>query len=283
MTNSSNSLLNYSEKDTASVNRQSRLNGDGNADYAPINPALDGVGPFGFCWFVVKNGCKGILKMFSIKGLVSMGLMALLWYGLAIAKLKWPNSSWVYVASLLTFAQGGLYGGLLGAAGGVLGKSFLGSAFIRMMIGPTGSANKTFAKGTSWRSSLGSWILGLGAGLILFNFTDINMLRENSIIGLIMFVICLKMQKDPGNLTIGFLNSFKKGRPVNPRAAKYFIAGTGWGFLLGFSMVWVNYFYPKFGVMINTMHLSFRYLAYQFGLLFALLGAILFFMHRKGE
>ena len=231
---------------------------------------FEGVGPFGFIWTIAKNSIIGLKSVFSWKFLFSILAMCAVWFGLSLAKLKWPNAYWVYISSLLTFAQGGIYGGLIGAIGGILGKTFIGCSLLRFMVKSTGATSgKVFepADKSNKGSSLASWIIGLGTGLVLFNFTDYHMLKENSIIGLFMFIICLKMQSDPDNLTIGFLNSFAKGKPENPRAAKYAVAGTGWGFLTGFIMVWSL--------------TGFQNLAYIVGAVAAVVGIILFVKQKK--
>lgn len=226
---------------------------------------FNGLGPFGFMCFLVKTSFKGLLSVFSLRFFISILFMTGVWLGLALAKIKWPNALWVYVGSILTFAQAGLYGGMLGSIGGILGKTFLGSYFIRMMAGS--ASNKVvreFGKGNNWVSSFSSWLFGVGLGLILYNFTNVGMLKENSIIGLFAFFICLKMQKDPDNLTIGFINSFVNGKPKNPRAAKYLIAGVAWGALIGFILVWTLTGQP--------------YIAYIAGGTTSLIGGVLFLL-----
>ena len=69
--------------------------------------------------------------------------------------------------------------------------------------------------------------------------SDLN--REDSIIGLIMFLYCLRAQKNRNNPFIGFINSFVRGKPQNENAARISILGASIGFLTSFIIIWTSY------------------------------------------
>ena len=65
--------------------------------------------------------------------------------------------------------------------------------------------------------------------------------REDSIIGLVMFLFCYKAHKNMNNPIVGFINSFEKGNPQNANAARLLILGGALGFLIGFVTIWTPY------------------------------------------
>ena len=83
------------------------------------------MGPFGFTIASIKSALAGLRALFkNPKMLVLTLVISLIQTVLAYLKLLLPTSELVKYASLITFAQGGMYAGLLGAVGGVIGKGF---------------------------------------------------------------------------------------------------------------------------------------------------------------
>ena len=138
---------------------------------------------------------------------------------------------------------------VINIAGGLIGKVFLISFLLYPAIEARYETNYLISQPPKTLSlfglisSFGAFILGIGASLIFFNFMSSGFCREDSIIGLIMFFICYKAHKNINNPVIGFINSFEKGNPQNPNAARKILLGASLGFLLGFCVIWTSYTY----------------------------------------
>lgn len=67
------------------------------------------------------SGIGHILK--SPKLLLPTIVLSAIWIALSYLRLNSPDNEVVKILSILTFAQGGMYAGAIGAIGGVLEKS----------------------------------------------------------------------------------------------------------------------------------------------------------------
>ena len=73
--------------------------------------------------------CLEVLK--HPKMLLPTAILAVVWIGLGILQNKVERNLPLSILNFLTFAQGGLYGGVLGALGGILGKIVV-AAFVNI-------------------------------------------------------------------------------------------------------------------------------------------------------
>lgn len=204
------------------------------------------MGPFGFTIAIIKTALSGIVALFKHpKMLLLTVFIAVLQTALAYLKLLLPSSEWVKYASLITFAQGGMYAGLLGAVGGVIGKGFY-TWFINNLVFSMFKAKgvkPAKLKEPKTKGALGLALLGLGLALIVYNFLSGNASLENSVIGVTAMFASYQTLKKKNGFLVGFICSFTKGR-MTRTAASIVIKGMMVGFFLGvlsslkFSGVW---------------------------------------------
>lgn len=208
---------------------------------------VKGLSPSKYISFIFESIKKGIGRVFSFRVIFLLVYLLAVWFIILWAKSLPAYADLAVLLSWFTYAQAGAHGSIINIIGGALGKIFLISFLLYPAIEAnheTNYLNCSPIKSHSFYgllSSLGSFILGIGISLILFNFMSSGFCREDSIIGLIMFLFCYKAQKNINNPIIGFINSFEKGEPQNSYAAKRAMLGASFGFLIGFSLIWTSY------------------------------------------
>lgn len=184
------------------------------------------------------GGIRGALK--DKKRLVTIIVMTLIWLLLLLLPALGVDSGASKLLSFLTFAQGGTAGGLLGIAGGVVGKGVF-SCFIFSFIVPLFSGQNPFkGMGGSFRALFSQssvqggagfsfLLLGLGAALIAYNFFVGSASLQNSMMGIASLLLGLRALVSRA----GFLRSFAVslshkiigGREADLYSAGRFIAG----------------------------------------------------------
>lgn len=182
--------------------------------------------------------------------------------------IGWMSSTmqlplWAKVVSFLTFSEGGLFGGVLGAMGGIVGKIvmavFVNSAVLPLFqgklpfVGVAGGLAGMFSDmGEKASRGIAPFLGGMGAALLLYTAMNISQTPQNSIIGLAAAVLLLQNIGRQGGFLFGLLfslaNSLTKGR--TPRyatitrmltgmtigftvAVGLSAAGLHWNFLIG--------------------------------------------------
>jgi len=151
------------------------------------------------------------------------------------------------IASFLTYAEGGLFGGVLGAIGGIAGKVimavFINSAIMPLFekkwpfVGVAGGIKGMFtsmSKDTA--RGIAPLLNGLGFALLLYVFFNINQGRQNSIVGVVALVMLLQNIGNQGGFLFGLLfsiaNSMSKGRVPKYINITRFLTGMTLGFTL---------------------------------------------------
>ena len=133
----------------------------------------------------------------------------------------------LWILSFLTFAQGGLYGGLFAAAGGIIGKAVI-VTFLNAMIIPMFRGKKPFAGVTGGISGIfkGAAVQGLrdispltggtGAALIIYGFMNSRQDMQEAMVGIVSIIMLLKNIGSKSGFMTGLLFSaaqtFSKGR-----------------------------------------------------------------------
>lgn len=182
------------------------------------------------------------------KKLLSLLVLAVIWLILSLLPAMGINPLPVKILSFLTFAQGGMYGGVLGALGGVIGKALFAYGF-SVLIAPLfsgrnpfkgmGSGFKGFLAGLALQSAnaAGELILGAGAALILFNFFTGNAGAVNSMAGIAGFILALKMlfsRSGPiWRLLLEAAHRLTRGRTPSGVTASRLVSGFAAGSALG--------------------------------------------------
>ena len=194
---------------------------------------------------------KAFLK--DPKKLLPTLALAAIWLFISLLSAKGINPWPVKMLSFLTFAQGGMYGGVLGALGGVIGKAVFAYG-VSVLILPLFSGKNPFremgggfkgfiaALTVQGANAAGLLLLGAGLALILFNFFTGNASAVNSMAGVLGFVLALKVLFNRGGLIWGLLlgaaNRLTGGRTPSQatvsRVVSGFAAGSALGVILTF-------------------------------------------------
>ena len=199
--------------------------------FTGADPAM---GPIGFTFASIRTAFLGILALFkNPKVLLLTIFIALLQTGLAYLKIFLPENGIVKYASIITFAQGGMYAGLLGAIGGVIGKGFYTWFINTIVFSLFKSKKKTEkVKELKVKGAFGLILAGIGLALITYNFMSGNASIENSVIGVTALMASFRALKQKNGFMIGFLCSFTKGK-MTRNAAGFIIKGMIAGFFFG--------------------------------------------------
>ena len=211
-----------------------------------INSPDPTMGPFGFTIASIKSALAGLGALFKHpKMLILTLVITVVQTALAYLKLLLPTSELVKYASLITFAQGGMYAGLLGAVGGVIGKGFY-TWFINDLVFSAFKPKvpkQAKVKEPKTKGAFGLVLLGLGLALVVYNFMSGNASLENSVIGVTAMFASFQTLKKKNGFMVGFICSFTKGR-MTRTAAGIVIKGMIVGFFFGvlsslkFSGIW---------------------------------------------
>jgi hypothetical protein len=185
------------------------------------------------------------------KQLIPMLALGALWLALSILPALGINPLPVQLLSFLTFAQGGMYGGVLGAVGGVMGKAvfayFVSALLLPLFSGKNpfrgmGGGFKAFFSGLAAQSAsaAASLLMGLGLALVLYNFFTGNAGLVSSMAGVFGFILALKSLLSKGGFVWGLLltaaSKFTKGRTPSQEAARHAVSGYAAGSAAGMAL-----------------------------------------------
>lgn len=165
---------------------------------------------------------------------------------------------WAKVVSFLSFAEGGLFGGALGAAGGIVGKVvvavFINSAILPLFqkklpfVGVAGGIKGMFSNmGEQVVRGIAPFLGGMGAALLLYSFMNISHVQINAFVGVAAVVLLLQNIGNQGGFLFGLLfsvaNSITKGRVPRFITITRMLTGMTVGFTVavGLSMAGVKW------------------------------------------
>lgn len=180
------------------------------------------------------------------------------------------------IASFLSYAEGGLFGGVLGAVGGIAGKVvmavFINSAILPLFekklpfVGVAGGIKGMFtsmSKDTA--RGIAPLLKGLGVALLVYVFFNINQGRQNSIVGVVALVLLLQNIGNQGGFLFGLLfslaNSLSKGRVPKYINITRFLTGMTLGFTLAVGLSAIGFHWCLW------LGLLFLILGFLFGLI----------------
>lgn len=241
------------------------------------------MGPFGFTIASIKKSFSGLKALIKNPKILLLTLfISGLQTGLAYLKIYLPTSELVKYASLITFAQGGMYAGLLGAVGGIIGKGFY-AWFINTLVFSAfrkKEAKKVRQKSQKVNSAFALVLAGIGLALVTYNFLSGNASLENSAIGIIAMAASFRTLKKKNGFLVGFICSFTKGK-MTTSAASIVIQGMIIGFLFGvlsslkYSGFWCYMAGALFLLLAFVSLLSRRKVVVTMAALIVLMGSIL--------
>ena len=207
--------------------------------------------PIGMGKFITEYINQSLTVLKNPKQMLPTVVLGLVWLVLALLGSLGINPLPVRILSFLTFAQGGMFGGVLSAAGGILGKVVV-AAFLNAAIMPLfqkkapfsgiGGGIKGFFGGLAVKSitAVAPLLGGVGASLLLYTFMNSTQSLQNSMVGIIAFVMLLQNLGRQGGFLWGLAfsaaNSFSKGRTPSYIGVTRCISGMTLGFALGMTL-----------------------------------------------
>ncbi|HKM04590.1 MAG TPA: hypothetical protein VJZ04_08410 [Lachnospiraceae bacterium] len=185
------------------------------------------------------------------KQMIPTVVLGVFWLVLALLGSYGINPLPVRIISFITFAQGGMFGNVLGAIGGILGKllvvAFLNAAVIPLFqkkspfSGVIGGIKGFFeALAVKSISSVAPLLGGVGFSLLLYAFMNSTQSLQNSVVGIIGFIMLLKNIGRQGGFLWGLIfsavSSISKGKTPSYIAITRGLSGMTLGFVLGVTL-----------------------------------------------
>lgn len=180
------------------------------------------------------SGVRQILPGFKAalrdrKRLIAALVLAVLWIVFIFLPPAVTDAAPAKLLSWLTFAQGGLQGGLLNKIGGIVGKGLLAAFFTSLLVDKsTWSQMKAGISAVTGgikgdKATIYRWLLGMALALILYNLMVGSTSLQNSMAS----IACL-------GLSLRSLAGAVRSEAVNISGMHRFMAGWGAGFALAF-------------------------------------------------
>ncbi len=178
----------------------------------------------------------------SVVWLVISLLMAL---GHDLPPVRWLNT--------LTYASGGMYGGPLGAAGGIFGKAVF-AAVVNTIVLALWSGKNPFAKdpngqslmrkaASSGMATVAPFIIGLGASLVLYYFFNVTGSTGNVMVGVIAAIGAIQaMQSSHGiifSIVFTIAGKASGGMAPSSTAVRNSLMGAAGGFALSVPLTYL--------------------------------------------
>jgi|GEM_PF-1492540 len=217
-------------------------------------------GPVIFSLQSLKGAVKGIAELVKRPfALLPTLVIIVLQMALSFIKIGAPWNRMVTVLSFLTFAQGGMYGGVIGAAGGVIGRGIytwaIGSLVAALFNSGKKSPKTPALKGNS-HGTIPFIILGSGLGLFAYNFLTGDASIENALIGVTCAAACFRAAKRGQGYLTGLVSSFTGGK-LKRGAVSRVILGIAAGMVFGTltSLVFSGYWCYIIGAALTVIGL----------------------------
>ncbi len=220
----------------------------------PIDRASDNApqhSPMGAGKFIIAYIRQSLTVLKNPKQMLPTALLGLVWLVLALLGSFGINPLPVRILSFLTFAQGGMFGGVLGAAGGILGKvvvaAFLNAAIVPLLqkkapFSGIGGGIKDFFGGLAVKSitAVAPLLGGVGVSLLLYAFMNSTQSLQNSMVGIIAVVMLVQSMGRQGGFLWGLAfsaaNSLSRGRTPSYIGVTRCVSGMTLGFALGVAL-----------------------------------------------
>ena len=177
------------------------------------------------------------------KLLITAGTMALVWLVLSILPAVGFNPAPVQSLSFLTFAQGGLSGGVPGFIGGLIGKGLIAYFVTLLIVGGisvssiASNVRSLAAKfsGQKWDvASISPLLVGGGAALFVYNFLAGTSTIMNCMVGVVAFLIAARaLANRAGCVRQVFAAVFARDGRADSGLLTRVMAGWAGGFALG--------------------------------------------------
>lgn len=185
---------------------------------------------------------------FVIISLLLTILVSEVQFFLAILSAAGKGGGPVAISSLMLYANGGMYGGALGAIGGFFGKMLLMMFLNSFVLGLEAHQNPFGSFFSGIAKSFGAfrfrrlydpaaWFFGAGSAMLIYYICNITQNRMNSMIGAYLVVMIIGSLGKKNSFLYGlFLHLFFARRASDPRSAQTvtsLMGGSAFGYLAG--------------------------------------------------
>lgn len=181
-----------------------------------------------------------------ILAVIWMIISLLLAMGNDLAVVKWLNT--------LTYASGGMYGGALGAAGGIFGKAVF-AAVLNTIVLALWAGKNPFARSangqslmskaaTSGLATVAPFISGLGVSLVLYYFFNVTGSTSNTMVGIVAAVGAIQAAQSSHGLIFSIVlfiaGKASGGRTPSSSAVRNSLMGAAAGFVLAVPLTFLH-------------------------------------------
>ncbi len=208
-----------------------------------------------------------------IKALIPTLILSAVWMVLSYLTAQGNTSAPVRILSQITYANGGMYGGKLGAVGGIIGKAALAAAVTGLFFpGPGGRMGlikgvPRFLGGIlcKGKAAFGAFLLGGGLALLFYLLANVTENAANAAIGVYLALFAIRSLGRKSGFLFGLVMAALVGKKMQDertaRQVTNFMSGNGIGFSLGtvFSVLGMHYCLPA-GLVLFIAGLALRVL-----------------------
>lgn len=181
-----------------------------------------------------------------ILSVVWMVISLLMAMGKDLAVVRWLNT--------LTYASGGMYGGSLGAAGGIFGKAVF-AAVVNTIVLALWSGKNPFARDekgqslmnkatTSGMAKVAPFLIGLGASLILYYFFNVTGSTKNVMVGVVAAIGAVQAAQSSHGIIFSIVlliaGKVSGGRAPSSSTVRNSLMGATAGFALGVPLTFLR-------------------------------------------
>ena len=190
---------------------------------------------------VMGNGARSFFSSLGSlfkepKRLIPVALLAAVWLTLDILKACGINPIPTRILSFLTFANGGMSGGFLGAVGGILGKGIFAGAVASLIGLFTRKSGGKRSFGETLKGAFGvsldtlwAYLCGIGGAMLLYLFISGGATRISFMGGIAAAFLAARAAVSGGFLG-RLLASFTKGKTVSNPQVQGILRGLSVGF-----------------------------------------------------
>lgn len=239
---------------------------------------IESVSTFKYLGNGLKNLTKGYILAFKNKRfLVLMLIIAIIWIVFSVLPILGYDTQIVNILNYITFASAGVGLGIVGIIGGIFGKIVYAYFLIPLFLGINpfkgfGTALKNLPKALTSLSNqfLSPFIAGLGFSLISYNFFNADLTIENSMIGIIAFILAFRTTGRENSFWKGFLYTLNKDLEItqdNKKKANLFFYGLSIGFIIS----------------IGLTFLGIKHICYILGIILLIASVILKFVNKTSK
>lgn len=181
-------------------------------------------------------------------------ILAVLWMVISLLMAMGKDLAVVRWLNTLTYASGGMYGGALGAAGGIFGKAVF-AAVVNTIILSLWAGRNPFARDekgqslmrkatSSGMAMVAPFLIGLGASLVLYYFFNVTSSTKNVMVGVMAAIGAIQAAQSSHGIIFSIVlfiaGKASGGRAPSSTAVRNSLLGATAGFALGVPLTFLH-------------------------------------------